>query len=394
MPKRMVDGDKIWTSDKLQSVDPPEWRMHYATLLPLALANGSFECNPVRILRDVYFFLRPDVDLKKVVMILAEFERAKLLFRWKDEHGKVWGFWVGITAEGLLPSQAHVNRGDYKKGKEPPEDLLKKFLEGEIVSGLTPGVKQGEPLPPPETPPVGFGLVRLGGEGLGKGESPFENPLIGQEDEMKADKQIAIVCEQVFGIRANLRGRNLERIKGLELIHKGTAVMRAFGDWAQANKDNPDIKDPVFSFLCEAEDILSGGTVSQKAAFDPKVSNLTDELVYQSGSVIGFDDRAKARLVLVQEKYTDEEITAVFKEWFSSLDTSNPKNVSFGGKNFAEIASQHCYALHRSREEKAAEGLARQKAVERLQEAANAERQESERKRQAEAEAAEIPLPI
>jgi TPR repeat protein len=170
--------------------------------------------------------------------------------------------------------------------------------------------------------------------------------------------------------------------------------MRAFGDWAQANKDNPDIKDPVFSFLCEAEDILSGGTVSQKAAFDPKVSNLTDELVYQSGSVIGFDDRAKARLVLVQEKYTDEEITAVFKEWFSSLDTSNPKNVSFGGKNFAEIASQHCYALHRTREEKAAEGLARQKAVERLQEAANAERQESERKRQAEAEAAEIPLPI
>src|SRR6185312_12072676 len=97
MPKRMVDGDKIWASDKIGQIQPESFRSEYANLLPLALANGSFECSPRRIWRDVYFYNRPSFLESWVEHLLNELERVRLLFRWKELDGKVWGFWIGIT---------------------------------------------------------------------------------------------------------------------------------------------------------------------------------------------------------------------------------------------------------------------------------------------------------
>jgi hypothetical protein len=45
MPKRVIDGEGLWHSDKLALVEPPSFRAEYACLLPLALANGVFEAN-------------------------------------------------------------------------------------------------------------------------------------------------------------------------------------------------------------------------------------------------------------------------------------------------------------------------------------------------------------
>ena len=134
MPKRLIDGERLWTSEKLHTVEPEIYRWDYANLIPLALANGSFECDPLRVMREVYFYLRPSVTLEGVQAVLLEFERVRLLFRWKDDTGKVWGYWVGIEKEGLLPSESKLK--NYKKGPAPPADLLDKFLRGEISSGL------------------------------------------------------------------------------------------------------------------------------------------------------------------------------------------------------------------------------------------------------------------
>lgn len=49
MPKRIVDGEGLWRSDKLAEVTPAWIKAEYANLVPLALANGSFEANPRRI---------------------------------------------------------------------------------------------------------------------------------------------------------------------------------------------------------------------------------------------------------------------------------------------------------------------------------------------------------
>src|SRR5437867_9380426 len=115
MPRRIIDGEGVWQSDKLAKVEPPEYRVEYTWLLPLALDNGTFEYSARNIYARCYAACRPDMTLKDVETILAEFERCGLLFRYVSEGGKAWAFWTGIDRAGRLPapSQRH------KIGPEP-----------------------------------------------------------------------------------------------------------------------------------------------------------------------------------------------------------------------------------------------------------------------------------
>jgi hypothetical protein len=84
MPKRVLDGEALWRSDKLARVQPASFRAEFANLLPLALANGVFEANARRVWSTVYSYNRPEVTVEGVEQILAEFERVGLLLRWTD----------------------------------------------------------------------------------------------------------------------------------------------------------------------------------------------------------------------------------------------------------------------------------------------------------------------
>ena len=155
MPKRVLDGEGLWRSDKLALVEPATRRAEYANLLPLALANGVFEANPRRIWSAVYSYNRPDVTLQDVEAMLDEFERVKLLFRWAEPSTqKVWGFWVGIDKPGRLPGRSRRGTNEMV-GPEPPADELRKFMESNGIQNLPNG---NEKL-------LGFGF----GSGLGSG---------------------------------------------------------------------------------------------------------------------------------------------------------------------------------------------------------------------------------
>jgi hypothetical protein len=130
MPKRVVDGEGIWRSDKLARIEPLWRRAEYANLLPLALANGVFECEPRRVWSVVYSYNRPDITLKDVEEILTAFERVGMLFRWLDAgSGKAWGFWVGIDKKGRLPSPSRLDKRHEAIGPDPPKEQLKKYIE-------------------------------------------------------------------------------------------------------------------------------------------------------------------------------------------------------------------------------------------------------------------------
>ena len=366
MPKRMVDGDRIWTSEKLRSVEPAEWRFHYANLLPLALANGSFECEPLRVQRDVYVYLRPEFTLEDVRSLLREYERVKLLFRWHDEAGKAWGFWVGIRSEGLLPAKAHVDRGDYKKGKEPPPDLLRRFLAGEIISGLNPG---GEPGDEPLTtggPPARVGKDRLGLGGVGD-----ENQ---GETDMKPEIQYEIICQTFFGKKPNLRGWNGDQMKRLEVIHKSSSVLRAFGEWCKENEGNPDIHDPIKGFLQEADELLAGETPASVAVKDPAVVNLTREFTYLSGSKVTFQGRHKVTLAELLSTYSTDELVSVFRTFIGDKDLEDPYVLKYVAQNFLDAADGLAYTSRRKAEEVKQAQKDRDTAVARLQAEAEADR--------------------
>ncbi len=108
-------------------------------LIPLALANGTFEAGPRRIWSTVYSYNRPDVTEADVAQMLAEFERVKLLFRWIDSaSGKVWGYWIGIEKPGRLPGKSRWGTNE-AIGPEPPTQELRKFLESNGIQKFPDG---------------------------------------------------------------------------------------------------------------------------------------------------------------------------------------------------------------------------------------------------------------
>jgi hypothetical protein len=129
MPKRVIHGEGIWSSDKLARVEPTWVRPEYANLIPLALANGVFEANAKRIWSCVYSYNRPEITLEKVESILESLKAAGLLFIWSDSgSGKVWGFWIGIEKSGRLPSASRLKKGHDAVGPNPPGGALKDYV--------------------------------------------------------------------------------------------------------------------------------------------------------------------------------------------------------------------------------------------------------------------------
>jgi hypothetical protein len=181
MPKRVIDGEGLWRSDKLTQVQPPSFRSEYANLLPLALANGVFEANARRIWSTVYSYNRSEITLEHVDQILAEFERVKLLFRWTDPRSvKVWGYWIGIDKPGRLPAPSRLRQRHEILGPEPPKELVQGFLSNTE--------QDGQPLASQQVPngSIGFGSCLGSCSGSGDG-----SPMGSQED-----KQLKSLAEQ------------------------------------------------------------------------------------------------------------------------------------------------------------------------------------------------------
>jgi len=134
MPKRVVDGDALWLSDKVKKL-PETYRMHYANWLPLAEANGVFEADPDRIFTKVYSFLCPAMPKRRVKELLDLMVQAGLVQVWEAE-GKTWGYFIGIEKEGRLPSTKHLAR--YKNlPPNPPSELF--MGERQDLSRTDPG---------------------------------------------------------------------------------------------------------------------------------------------------------------------------------------------------------------------------------------------------------------
>jgi hypothetical protein len=161
MPKRIVDGEGLWRSGKLARVEPIRARAEYANLIPLALANGSFECSARLIWAQVYAFNRPDVTPEDVENNLKAFEESGLLFRWTSVDGKPWAYFVGIDKPGRLPGKSRKGKNE-KIGAEPPPEALRKFLESKNFPGFGFGSGSG----------FGFGIGSGGKEGAPESGAP------------------------------------------------------------------------------------------------------------------------------------------------------------------------------------------------------------------------------
>ena len=128
MPKRIIDGEAIWSSDKLAACEL--WaRREYPWLYPLADANGCFELTNLRVIWGKVAAIRPDLTLQKLQEVFEQFTRHGLLFTW-SKNGKRYGHWT--RSEGRLPPKSERSRHKSLAPDIPAGELAKYLNSFEI----------------------------------------------------------------------------------------------------------------------------------------------------------------------------------------------------------------------------------------------------------------------
>src|SRR5260370_22320376 len=101
MPKRVVDFEALWSSDKLAACAP--WaQAEYGWLYGLADCNGSFELTNLRVIWGGVGAIRHALPLQRLEQVFAEFIARGLLFTW-EAGGKRYGHWTRSDQPGRLP---------------------------------------------------------------------------------------------------------------------------------------------------------------------------------------------------------------------------------------------------------------------------------------------------
>jgi hypothetical protein len=101
MPKRVLDFDAMWGSDKLAAC--AAWaQAEYAWLYGLADASGCFELTNLRVIWGRVAAIRANLTIERLEQVFAEFQDKGLLFVWEHE-GKRYAHWTGSDVPGRLP---------------------------------------------------------------------------------------------------------------------------------------------------------------------------------------------------------------------------------------------------------------------------------------------------
>jgi hypothetical protein len=149
MPKRVIDFDARWGSDKLTSCE--EWaQAEYAWLYGLADASGCFELTNLRVIWGRVAAIRRNLSLERLEQIFHEFQDKGLLFVW-EENGKRYGHWTGSDVPGRLPAPSWRVRLERLAQPVPKQQLVEfmpRFSRGRAASpggGFLGDSLQGSP---------------------------------------------------------------------------------------------------------------------------------------------------------------------------------------------------------------------------------------------------------
>jgi len=149
MPKRVIDFDAMWGSDKLASC--AEWaQAEYAWFYGLADASGCFELTNLRVIWGRVAAIRRNLSPERLEQIFHEFHDKGLLFVW-EENGKRYGHWTGSDVPGRLPApswRVRLERLAPPVPKQQFAEFMSRFSRGRAASpggGFLGDSLQGSP---------------------------------------------------------------------------------------------------------------------------------------------------------------------------------------------------------------------------------------------------------
>src|SRR4029077_9097462 len=132
MPKRVLDFDAMWGSDKLSAC--AAWaQVEYAWMYGLADASGCFELTNLRVIWGRVAAVRGDFTIERLEQVFAEFQDKGLLFVWEHQ-GKRYAHWTGSDVPGRLPPPSWRMRLERFSSPAPKDLELPINLLGERVA--------------------------------------------------------------------------------------------------------------------------------------------------------------------------------------------------------------------------------------------------------------------
>src|SRR6266851_3548873 len=136
MPKRVIDFDAMWGSDKLAAC--AAWAQgEYAWLYGLADASGCFELTNLRVIWGRVAAIRGNFTIERLEQVFAEFQDKGLLFVWEHE-GKCYAHWTGSDVPGRLPPPSWRMRLERFTPPVPKQQLaeyMTRFARGRAALG-------------------------------------------------------------------------------------------------------------------------------------------------------------------------------------------------------------------------------------------------------------------
>src|SRR5580692_4210964 len=129
MPRRVIDGDCVWASDKIAECSrevPATSGVYYPWIYPLADAYGCFEITSLRVIHSKICQQLPQISLMTVSQIVKDFEDHGLMFTW-TEGGKRFAYWTNSDHPGRLPAPSERSR--FARLTPPvPKDKLERYM--------------------------------------------------------------------------------------------------------------------------------------------------------------------------------------------------------------------------------------------------------------------------
>ena len=286
-------------------------------------------------------------------------------------------------ASQIIRISANTSNG--KKGGRPPKpketnDKQETQLETETEPNQNPNKRQSEPEPEAKQESKPTQKTQLD---FDTGEDDFLETEEGDSDmNLKAFKAEMISAGVERGVIISGYDNTWADLKLLTVAHGSAAVVNDFGEFLDEGGEYP--KGALVAYKWVAADRLNAETPVLASAKDPEVVSLARELSYLSDGVVAFMDKQRIRLAEVLKEFSAAEIQQAFKTWLGDQDTSDPKNVSFLAGKFVQIVDSLCYSARRKKQESDAALIARTRRAAELQQEAEAEREEAEKKRLAE----------
>ncbi len=125
MPKRVIDFDAMWGSDKIAAC--AEWaQAEYAWLYGLADPSGCFELTNLRVIWGRVAAIRRNLTIERLEQVFGEFQEKGLLFVWEQD-GKRYGHWTGSDVPGRLPPPSWRMRLE-RLAPPVPKQLLAEYV--------------------------------------------------------------------------------------------------------------------------------------------------------------------------------------------------------------------------------------------------------------------------